>query len=125
MRLRAALWIAMAAASAQDAPVTRYPVVQVEGRVARVALGSGMPALEVEANGARHLVRLGSMRYLMENGFSPKAGVGIRVTGYQVGGEVVAIRVTLVESKKTLELRDEQGWPMWQGCRHRHHHHHE
>ena len=123
MRLAALLCLALAAASAQPAPPARYPVAEARGRVVQAAAGSGMPLLVIDTGQTRILVRLGPMRYLMENGFSPKAGMTVRVTGYQVEGEMIAIRVTLPESGKELRFRDDQGWPLWRGCRHHGGHH--
>jgi hypothetical protein len=122
MRLAAlrclAMGLALVAASAQPAPIASYPIAEARGRVVQAVPGSGMPWLVIDTGEAKIRVRLGPMRYLIENGFSPKAGMTVRVTGYQVDGEMIAILVTLPESGKELRFRDDQGRPLWRGCRH-------
>jgi hypothetical protein len=100
-------------------PVANNPVVEVRGTIAKVqiARGQGMPYLEVNtANGTVKLY-LGSMRYLMQENFLPKAGEALEAKGYKASDGVVAIRVELPASKKVLKLRDENGWPLWMGGR--------
>jgi hypothetical protein len=101
-------------------PIANNPVVEVRGTIAKVQVsrGQGMPHLEV--NTARGPVKLylGSMRYLMQEDFAPKAGEALEAKGYKVGEDVVAIRVELPASKKVLKLRDDHGWPLWMGGRH-------
>ena len=101
------------------APIASHPVVEIKGKIARVqaAPGQGMPALEVEQNGRTVRVLLGSLRYLMEQDFNPKAGSQVEVKGYRTAEEIVAITVTLPGEGKTVRLRDEGGWPVWAGCR--------
>ena len=102
-------------------PIANNPVVEVRGIIAKVQVsrGQGMPHLEV--NTARGPVKLylGSMRYLMQEDFSPKAGEALEAKGYKMGEDVVAIRVELPASKKVLKLRDDNGWPLWMGGRRR------
>ena len=113
--------LALSAASAQDppkAPAASNPVVEVRGRISKVEPfrpGEGMPALDVESEGKTTTVVLGSMRYLMEKNFNPKAGTEVHVTGYQLPSVVIAIQVKLPAEGKTLRLRDENGWPLWRG----------
>jgi hypothetical protein len=76
-----------------------------------------MPYLEVRTTDKSVRVVLGSMRYLMEQDFNPKAGDEVAVTGYKVDDSVVAITVTLPASGRVLKLRDEAGWPVWMGGR--------
>jgi hypothetical protein len=100
-------------------PVANSSVVEVRGTIAKVqtARGQGMPYLEVNtANGTVKLY-LGSMRYLMQENFLPKAGEALEAKGYKASDGVVAIRVELPASKKVLKLRDENGWPLWRGGR--------
>jgi hypothetical protein len=94
-------------------PPPGAPRVELKGVVAkvRIAMGQGMPGLEVRTAEKTVQVLLGSIRYLMEQDFRPQAGDGIEVRGYQVNGEVVAISVTT--RGKTLKLRDESGAPLW------------
>ena len=60
-------------------------------------------------------VYLGSMRYLMAQGFNPKLGDEIAVKGYKMNGDIVAATVTLPADNKTIRLRDESGRPLWRG----------
>ena len=78
-------------------------------------MGQGMPWLEVKGPKETVKVWLGSMRYLIDENFNPKAGQEVAVKGYQMKDGLVAIQVTLTAEKKTLKLRDAQGWPLWRG----------
>ena len=111
------------AADEPKAPVAANPIVNISGRITRVDAfrpGQGMPALVVDADGTSTTVTLGSMRYLMQNDFNPKAGAEIQVKGFKVASGVVAVEVRLPASGTTLKLRDENGWPLWRGGRCRH-----
>lgn len=118
-RLAAALVVVSFALPAQQhagmAPIKDAPVVEFKGKVERVeiARGQGMPSLEVRREEETVKVLLGSMRYLMEQNFNPKAGTEVSVKGYQVEKSVVAITVTA--GGKVLRLRDEDGRPVWMG----------
>lgn len=111
--------IAGAQPPAAQAPIASNPVVEMKGKVTsvQIARGQGMPSLEMEGTGGTTKVLLGSLRYLMQQNFSPKAGDEIAVKGYKTAGEIVAISVTLLDENKTLRLRDERGWPLWMGGR--------
>lgn len=100
-------------------PVADSPVVEFRGKIVRVQAshGAGMPLMEVRRGEETVKVYLGSMRYLMEQNFNPKAGAEITVKGYQVAKDVVAI--TVATGGKTLRLRDEDGRPVWMGGPHR------
>lgn len=119
MRRRSLLLFAGAALAAAQPPIASSPVVTVEGTIQKVQLaqGQGMPYLEVESGGAVTKVYLGSIRYLMEQNFNPKAGTQVTVKGYKTNPDVIAIEVTIPSEKKTLKLRDEKGWPLWRGGR--------
>jgi exonuclease VII large subunit len=99
--------------------IASNPKVEVKGRIQKVQLaqGRGMPYLEVKTGETITQVTLGSMRYLMEQDFNPKAGDEVVVKGYKGQSDVVAISVTLRGEGKVLHLRDENGWPLWQGGR--------
>lgn len=88
--------------------------VDLKGTVLRVnaAPGQGMPSLDVKSGGGTVKVSLGSMRYLMQNEFNPKAGDPVEVKGYKMKDGVVAIEVTLA-GRKPLAFRDDQGRPLW------------
>ena len=100
---------------AQQAPIAGNPKVELRGRIERIQLqrGQGMPDLEVRAGEKTVNVLLGSMRYLMEQNFNPKAGDEVSVTGYKLNDRIVAVTVTLPSTGKVLKLRDENGWPVW------------
>ncbi len=95
------------------------PKVEIKGRVQSVQLsqGQGTPYLEVRAGSTTTRVMLGSVRYLMEQNFNPKAGAEVAVVGYKVDAGVYAITVTLTGDARTLRLRDDDGRPLWQGGR--------
>lgn len=105
----------LAQQSENKAPIADNPVVELTGTIARVQVtpGQGMPMIEVSTSKGTVKVVLGSMRYLVQQNFNPKAGEPVQVKGYQVSQDVVAIRVELPESKKSLVLRDGNGRPMW------------
>lgn len=103
-------------------PNTANPVLEIKGRIVKVGIapGQGMPSLEVKADsGKTWKVRLGSMRYLMEQNFNPKAGQEVIVKGFQLDDDLIASSVTLTETKQTIRLRDENGMPLWRGGRRR------
>lgn len=90
--------------------------VELKGTVERVqaAPGQGMPYLVVkDQKGALQRVMLGSMRYLLEHDFNPKAGSAAVVSGFQVGDVIYARSVSLPGEKTVIELRDEKGVPLW------------
>ena len=51
----------------------------------------------------------------LEQNFNPKAGTLASVKGYQNDSDITAITVTLAGEKKTLRLRDDNGYPLWRG----------
>ncbi len=122
---RRAWLIGFAAVQALHAqsPVASYPVVEFDGTIARVLAvrpQGNPPSLEVKTHDGKSMrVVLGSFRYLIEHNFNPKAGALVRVTGFKTDNEVIAREVTLVAEKRTLRLRDENGWPLWRFGRHR------
>ena len=74
-----------------------------------------MPSLDVETSKGTVKLMLGSMRYLMQNDFSPKAGDNITATAYQETTHLLAKSVELPKAGKTLKLRDDEGKPLWRG----------
>jgi hypothetical protein len=100
-------------------PIADNPIVEVRGTISRVqlAMGQGMPFLEVSTAKGPVKLYLGSMRYLMQENFTPKAGDLLEAQGYKMEENVMAIRVELPTTKKVLKLRDENGWPLWMGGR--------
>jgi len=109
----------LAQPSRMQAPVAGSPKVELKGKIEKIqlAMGQGMPYLEVRTTDKTVRVVLGSMRYLMEQDFNPKAGDEVAVIGYKVNDGVVAITVTLPATGKVLRLRDEAGRPVWMGGR--------
>lgn len=101
-------------------PAATWAKVEFDGKIEKVqaAPGQGMPFIEVRRQDRLCKVYLGSMRYLMENNFNPKAGESIKVTGFERGEDVLAKSVTLGREGKELKLRDENGLPLWRGGRH-------
>ncbi len=93
------------------------PLVELKGKVARVQItpGEGMPFVTVKSGDQTVKVYLGSMRYLMTQGFNPKLGDEIAVKAYKMNGDMVAATVTLPADNKTIRLRDEAGRPLWRG----------
>lgn len=114
----------MAAQTAVETPqgsaLTSLPKVELQGRIERVQVtqGGGAPFIEVKQGEKSARVYLGSMRYLMEQNFNPKAGDEISVSGYQRDADVIASSVTLKEQNRTIQFRDASGRPMWRGGRH-------
>ena len=109
----ATLWAGQAMAPvAADAPK-----IELAGVIDSVQLlpGQGVPFLTVKSEKGAVRVILGSMRYLMERGFNPKAGAEVQVKGFKVGDEVYASSVSLPRENKTIELRDDSGRPLWAG----------
>ena len=74
-----------------------------------------MPFVTVKSGDQTVKVYLGSMRYLMAQGFNPKLGDEIAVKAYKMSGDMVAATVTLPADNKTIRLRDEAGRPLWRG----------
>ena len=100
-------------------PIAGNPKVDIKGKIERVriARGQGMPSLDVRTADKTVNVQLGSMRYLLEQDFNPKAGEEVAVTGYKLNDGLIAITVTLPATGKVLRLRDDAGWPVWMGGR--------
>lgn len=99
-------------------PFATGQVVEIRGRIVRVEAGParGMPVLEVAEGERTWKIWLGSLRYLIENDFNPRAGQQVIIRAFPASSgqnEAWAAAVTLVEMKRTLRLRDELGRPLW------------
>ncbi len=99
-------------------PFAADQVVEIRGYIMRVATGParGMPMLVVADGERTWRVWLGSLRYLIENDFNPRAGQRVYIRAFRGSperDEAWAASVTLVELKRTLRLRDELGRPLW------------
>jgi len=123
MLLAAAILLApMLPAAGQQARDASHRLVEIAGRITKVGLerGRGMPSLEVKAEDGRiWRVWLGSMRYLVEHGFNPKAGQRLSAKGFKSpdADELTAASVTLTETRQTIRLRDDSGTPLWRAAR--------
>ncbi|MDZ7637136.1 MAG: hypothetical protein U5J83_02595 [Bryobacterales bacterium] len=110
----------------------KVKTVTIEGSVGNVSLvaGQGMCFLTVKPAGngkpassgteaeAEQKVILGSMRFLIDQGFTPRAGDAIRVVGIPMADKsLAASRIDLPERKQSVQFRDEQGRPLWSGGR--------
>lgn len=101
---------------AAQAPFAGQPEVELTGVIDRVELEPGrMPHLEIHNKEQKFRVMLGSMRYLMEKNFNPKAGATAIVKGFKVNGVIVARAVDIPAQKLSIELRDKDGLPLWRG----------
>lgn len=97
-------------------PMTGRPVVETKGVITAVRLDrQTMPFLELRTGKGVEKVVLGSMRYLIEKDFNPKVGNTAVVKGFQVDGYIYARSIQVPEQKLSVELRDEQGRPLWRG----------
>lgn len=85
--------------------------------VVNVEMKGGPPSLTVKADdGKQWTVFLGSIRYLIDQNFNPKAGQRMEASGIVYDdGQLVASQVTLPEVRKTVRLRDAEGRPLWRG----------
>jgi hypothetical protein len=97
------------------------PKVEFKGSIERVeiARGQGMPSMELKGEKGLQRVLLGSMRYLMEHNFNPKAGSIAIVKGVLFDDVLIAQSVSLQAEKITIQLRDENGVPLWRRGRFR------
>ena len=96
-------------------PAAGTPQLEVKGKIERIqfARGQGMPSLEVSTREGKVMVLLGSLRYLMEQDFNPRAGEEVVVKGYKVNEVLVAVTVSLSATGKIVRLRDDSGRPVW------------
>ena len=96
-------------------PWAKNPKVEINGIIERVQVtpGQGMPYLELKSEKGTQRVMLGSMRYLMEHNFNPKAGNRAIVKGFAVNDSIIAQSVSIPAEKVTIQLRDENGVPLW------------
>jgi hypothetical protein len=94
------------------------PKVSLSGTIDRVSLESGptMCYLTLRDGKQTETILLGSVRYLMDKNFSPKAGDAIKVQGFRLDDQrIAARRVELPEQKRKLDFRDSDGRPLWSG----------
>ncbi len=111
--------VALGQSPESQAPIAGNLKVEIKGKIEKIqiARGQGMPSLDVNAGDKTVNVILGSMRYLVEQDFDPKAGEEVAITGYRLNDGIVAVTVTLSATGKLLKLRDEGGRPLWMGGR--------
>jgi hypothetical protein len=93
------------------------PIVELRGNIAevRIAPGAGTPFVTIKHGDEVTKLYLGSMRYLMVQGFNPKVDEEIVAKAYKVNDGFIAATVTLPAQNKTVRLRDESGRPVWRG----------
>ena len=125
--MKRALWLVGAALVAGTALFGQNPspgpcctagsLVELKGKIARVQIspGEGMPFVVIQNGSEASTVRLGSVRYLMTQGFNPKVDEEIVAKVYKSGSDFIAASVTLPSQNKTVQLRDESGRPLWRG----------
>ncbi len=116
----ALLLFCLSMAGLAQAPAAKNQTIEIKGTIesVQIARGQGMPSLELKVENGTKRVLLGSMRYLMEHNFNPKAGSIAIVKGFLVDDSIVAQSVSIPAEKMTIELRDENGMPLWRMCRH-------
>ncbi len=92
-------------------------ILELSGVVGQIQIvpGQGMPYFELKHGAETTRVYLGPMPFLIAENFNPKSGQDVVVKGYPVENWIVAARVTLVAEKRTVQFRDDQGWPLWRG----------
>jgi hypothetical protein len=107
--------------TAQESPLSSQPKVELKGRIekVRISMGEGMPFLEIKTDSGTEKVMLGSVRYLLEQNFNPKAGEEAVVKAYKMNETLIAITVQLSPGGKTVRFRDENGRPLWMRGRYR------
>jgi hypothetical protein len=99
-------------------PATR---ATFEGTIvdARMEPGEGRPTLLIEAaDSERTSVRLGPYWMLEEGAFTASVGDAVRVVAYECtrcDADVVAGRVENLTTGAVVELRDDEGMPLWKG----------
>ena len=102
--------------ASSQAPVALNPVVEISGVVGRMQISPNqeMPYLELKRGKEITKVYLGPIHYLIAENFNPKTGQKVTVKGYKQADSVIASQVILNHEEKTLVLRDNNGWPLWQ-----------
>ncbi len=125
MRIRRVPAFALAAGlclaqPAMQAPAGSAPLAEIHGTIERVQItpGAGMPYISVGDGKSIKRVYLGSIRYLIEQNFNPKAGQTVTVKAYRFEDSYLAATVEIA-GEKVLRLRDESGRPVWRGRRFR------
>jgi hypothetical protein len=96
-------------------PPANAPKVELKGVIERVRIvpGEGMPYIELHDREGLHRVVLGSMRYLIEQDFNPKAGAEAVVRAFKTEADLLAIEVRIPSEKISIRLRNEDGTPVW------------
>lgn len=116
LALFAAAGLAQAPPSSSATALASADKVESRGTVERLDLnpGQGFPTMLVKTGPRSVRVQLESFRFLLEQGFNPKAGADVIVKGYRLSEDVVVARaVELPADRKTIVLRAEDGKPLW------------
>jgi hypothetical protein len=92
--------------------------VELKGQITNIRLAAGsVPSVTIAAAQGAVEVHLGSMAYLVTNGFNPKLGEQAVIKALHTANGYVAVVITLPAQKVTLRLRDDEGRPIWRGGR--------
>ncbi len=89
---------------------------EVQGKVKKldVGLGNHRNTVKLKAAGSGKVkVALGPFWYMQQQGFTLEKGETVRVRMIQCPDCNVALSVTKVESGETLQLRNDEGVPLW------------
>ena len=96
----------------------RAPMIELRGNITKVAVEPRQgPRLLLKADsGEEWTVWLGSLRYLLEHDFNPKAGQKLSLRGIPVDQhQIIAHSICVIDTGQKLELRDAEGRPLWRG----------
>lgn len=102
----------------------RARTMQMRGTIEKIQIvpRAGMPSLEIRTAAGREKVMLGSLRFLMEQGFDPHAGDEVVVDGVRDSESILAVRIEIPARKIKLQLREPHTcMPMWRRMGHRGH----
>ncbi len=89
---------------------------EVQGKVKKldVGLGNHRNTVKLKAAGSgEYQVALGPFWYMQQQGFTLEKGETVRVRAIQCPDCNVALSVTKVKSGETLQLRNDEGVPLW------------
>jgi hypothetical protein len=92
--------------------------LQLKGTVETVSMARGMGPATITLKtdqGARHTIRLGPVRFLLQKGFNLTVGDLIEVRGVTTGVPAtnLAVEVRNITSQKTIRLRGDDLRPLW------------
>jgi len=98
------------------------PQVQAAQNMGSLQTLTGVEIAQVDSNGLTLntdsgdlWVQLGPPNYWTSQGIAFEAGQHVSLTGFEDNGLFQAMHITIDETGDTLQLRDENGRPMWAG----------